>query len=85
MSENINKPEKITQEKVIKFFKEELKYKYLGNLSEFNNENIRKDDFISYLVHKQNYSLDISEKLFDEFVKVSRNFQQGLYFPISEI
>lgn len=40
----INAPEHVTQERVIKFFKEQLHYDYLGNLCDVVNKNIREDD-----------------------------------------
>lgn len=41
MSGNINKPERITQNRVVKLFKEQLDYIYLGNLQDkADNSNI---------------------------------------------
>ena len=40
--------ERVTQNKVINFFKNELKYNYLGNLEDEVNYNLRKDDVIAF-------------------------------------
>jgi type I restriction enzyme, R subunit len=50
MSKAIGKPERATQDKVIKLFKTELAYKYLGNWEERSgNSNIEVDLLTSYL------------------------------------
>lgn len=62
MSNNttIDKVERITQNKVIKFFEDPhyLNYKYVGNLIDKENSNIRRDSLIKFLQTK-NYSEDI--------------------------
>ena len=56
----IDKVERITQNKVVKFFKDPhyLNYKYLGNLIDKENSNIRTDSLIRYLRTK-NFSDDV--------------------------
>ena len=49
MSE-IGKPERITQNRVIELFQQELKYQYLGNWEDReDNSNIEESLLISYL------------------------------------
>jgi type I restriction enzyme R subunit len=76
---NINIPERKTQTKVIKFFKEELHYDYLGNLCEVPNKNIRDDDLFAFLVGKQHYSETVARKAIADLQHAAGDLQQGLY------
>lgn len=76
---NINIPERKTQAKVIKFFKEELHYDYLGNLCEVANKNIRDNDLFAFLVGQQHYSETVARKTIADLQHVSGDLQQGLY------
>ena len=58
---NINIPERKTQAKVIKFFKDELHYDYLGNLCEVANKNIRDDDLFAFFIFCKQDSLQFAE------------------------
>lgn len=75
----INAPEHVTQEKVIKFFKEKLYYDYLGNLCDVVNKNIREDDLFAFLVNKQHYSETVARKAIAELQHAAGDMQQGLY------
>ena len=77
--------ERVTQNKVINFFKNELKYNYLGNLEDEVNYNLRKDDVIAFLTSKMGYSSVLASKAFDELEKTTKNLQQGLYHANKEI
>lgn len=76
---NINIPERKTQAKVIKFFKEELHYDYLGNLCEVANKNIRDDDLFAFLVGQQHYSETVARKAIADLQHAAGDLQQGLY------
>ena len=76
---NINIPERKTQAKVIKFFKDELHYDYLGNLCEVANKNIRYDDLLAFLVDKQHYSETVARKAIADLQHAAGDLQQGLY------
>ncbi|MDD5942704.1 type I restriction endonuclease [Fibrobacter sp.] len=76
---NINIPERKTQAKVIKFFKDELHYDYLGNLCEVANKNIRYDDLLAFLVRKQHYSETVARKAIADLQHAAGDLQQGLY------
>lgn len=76
---NINIPERKTQAKVIKFFKEELHYDYLGNLCEVANKNIRDDDLFAFLVRQQHYSEAVARKAIADLQHAAGDLQQGLY------
>lgn len=75
----INVPEWKTQEKVIKFFKEQLHYDYLGNLCDVANKNIREDDLKAFLVSKQHYSETVANKAIAELQHAAGDMQQGVY------
>ena len=76
---NINIPERKTQAKVIKFFKDELHFDYLGNLCEVANKNIRDDDLFAFLVRKQHYSETVARKAIADLQHAAGDLQQGLY------
>lgn len=75
----INVPEWKTQEKVIKFFKEQLHYDYLGDLRDVANKNIREDDLKAFLVSKQHYSETVASKAIAELQHAAGDMQQGVY------
>ena len=58
MSGNINKPERETQNRVIRLFRDTLNYKYLGDWDEReNNSNIEEGELRKYLT-KKGYEAD---------------------------
>lgn len=75
----INAPEYVTQEKVIKFFKEQLHYDYFGNLCDVANKNIRENDLKAFLVSKQHYSETVANKAIAELQHAAGDMQQGVY------
>ena len=85
MENSITSPERITQNKVIRFFKDTLNYQYLGNLSDAENTNIRKNDLIDFLTNHMKYSSVVANKAYDELVKTANNLQQGLYYANKEV
>lgn len=76
--DNVGKPEVVTQKRVIDFFVNKLKYKYIGNLKGSENSNIDTEKLTKWLVGKD-YSLTLATRAVDELVKTSQNMQQGLY------
>ena len=52
---NLNQLERITQDRVIQLFRQDLGYEYLGSLHDQNNKNINPDLLIPWL-KKQGYS-----------------------------
>ena len=87
MENNFLKSEKVTQNKVINFFKStnELNYKYIGNLADFENSNIRESDLKCFLTEKMNYSQKIAQKAAEELMKTAKNLQHGLYYANKEV
>lgn len=87
MENNVLKTERVTQNKVINFFKSknELNYKYIGNLADYENGNIRDGDLIYFLTQKMNYNQKIAHKAVEELMKTANNLQHGLYYANKEV
>ncbi len=76
---NIDDLERKTQNRVVKLFKEELKYIYLGNWEEREgNSNIEEELLKKYLSRKGYSELHISKAIF-ELQQVATNFSDSLY------
>ena len=73
--------ERQTQNKVIKFFKDELKYEFLGDLHGQVNTNIMADKLTAWLMSPKGgaHSKSLADKAVDELVRTAGNLQQGLY------
>ena len=76
---NIGDNERKTQNRVIKFFKERLHYTYLGDLSDVDNTNIKRERLYAYLTQKAHYSDVVANKAIDELERVSKDMSQDLY------
>jgi type I restriction enzyme R subunit len=75
---NIGKPERDTQNRVIALFRDELHYRYLGDFHERdNNSNIEESILTAYLTKKGYHAQQISAaigKLQNEASNHSQNF-----------
>ena len=71
--------ERITQNRVIKFFIDKLHYTYLGDLHDNENSNIMQERLYAYLTGKGGYSDKLAKRAIDEFVRTAGNLQHGLY------
>ena len=76
---NVNYPERRTQSKVIKFFQEELHYRYLGNLANEENYNIRENDLEAFLIKRKHYSKRVACTAISDLKREAIDMQQGLY------
>lgn len=73
------KPERHSQNRIIKFFHDELGYKYLGNWEDrVNNSNIEEALLTSFL-HKQGYSNESIKRAIYELQTTANNHNNGLY------
>jgi type I restriction enzyme, R subunit len=82
---NIGKIERETQNRVIALFKDELKYRYLGNWEERDcNSNIEEDILSSWL-RKRGYSQNLIGKALYEFGKVANDQSKSLYDVNKEV
>lgn len=80
----IGDSERKTQNRVVKFFHEQLNYTYIGNLHDTENSNIMQDRLYAYLQRK-GYSDALITRAIDKLVKASTNLQQGLYHANKEV
>ncbi len=82
---NVNKLEIETQDRILhKIFEEKLKYTYLGNFEDReNNSNIEEDLLLKFLVKK--YSEEIARKAIAELKKVAHNETRSLYEVNKEV
>ena len=77
-------PERETQKRIIKFFKNELGYKYLGNLEDSENFNVRWGDWKKYLANN-GYGSDFIESMQSEFSRTLLDFSQSPYHTNKEV
>ncbi len=79
MSGDVTKPERITRNRVVKLFKEQLNYTYLGNLQDkTDNSNIEVPQLRQYLT-AQTYSKEQINKALDKLQGAANNHAQDLY------
>ncbi len=81
---NIGKPEIITQSRVIKFFHEKLKYRYIGDLRDQENRNIDEAKLKACLASR-GYSDGIASRAVDALISAANNLQHGLYAANKEV
>lgn len=79
MNGAINKPERVTQNRVVNLFREKLGYIYLGNLEDKrDNSNIEVPQLRQYLI-RTDYSTDQINKALDKLQTTANNHAQVLY------
>ena len=85
MSNYIGKPERASQDRVIKLFQTELGYTYLGDWEkEVRTQPIEEAILKGYLLGK-GYSAIQSQKAIDKLVKAANNLSSGLYEANKEV
>ncbi len=75
---SIGEPEKVTQKRVIDFFRHTLDYRYMGDLSDRDNKNVDEKRLKSFLSAK-GYSSSIIDKTVAEVIKTADNMNHGIY------
>ena len=82
---NVNELEIVTQDRILhKIFEEKLKYTYLGNFEDReNNSNIEEELLLKFLIKK--YPEDIARKAIAELKKVAHNETKSLYEVNKEV
>ena len=76
---NVGDIERITQNRVVKLFKEKLGYTYLGNWEDrTNNRNIEEALLINYLT-KKGYSPTRTTKALHKLRVAANNYNESLY------
>ena len=81
---NIGKPEVVTQSRVIKFFHEKLKYRYIGDLRDQENRNIDEAKLKAWLLSR-GYSDGLALRAVEKLVNAANNLQPGLYAANKEV
>ncbi|MBK9663042.1 MAG: HsdR family type I site-specific deoxyribonuclease [Nitrosomonas sp.] len=77
--DDIGKPERATQNRIVKLFCEQLGYRYLGNLEDKpDNSNIEVPQLTSYLTAKS-YNQSQINKALDKLHSAANNHAQNLY------
>ena len=72
--------ERVTQNRVVKLFEEQLKYRYLGNWQDRpNNSNIEEEILGKYLAEEQGYSPTLIDKALYELKKTATDQTKSLY------
>lgn len=75
----VGQPERVTQNRVIKLFTEQLKYTYLGNWEDrSDNKNIEEEYLREYLVGKK-YKEELINRAVDKLLTESKNYDRNLY------
>lgn len=83
---NIGKPERETQNRIVALFKDELKYTYLGNWEDHERvQPIEENLLLDFLINSQGYSDLVAKKAVQELVKVATNLSGGLYEANKEV
>lgn len=72
MTQLITHPERVTQNEAVRLLHSVLKYRYLGNLADTENSNIRTDDLRRFLIDKQH----CTEAMADEAIMKLREAAQ---------
>ena len=72
--------ERITQNRIVRLFREELGYRYLGNLELQENTNLREDDLRAWLSATRRYSpVQIDKAIFEFQRAIGMNSNGNLY------
>lgn len=82
---NIGKPERITQNRVIQLFQNELGYDYLGNWEEQERTQPIEEDLLKQHLLNKGYNNTLASKAVDELVKAATNLSNGLYEANKEV
>jgi len=82
----IGEIERITQNRVVKLFREKLQYDYLGNWEDrVNNSNIEEELLRNYLINKSVYSEELTKRAIYKLQIEARNYDRNLYGNNKEV
>lgn len=85
MSDIIGKPERATQNRVVKLFKEELDYTYLGNLEDRSDNSNIKDDLLTAYLKKAGYKVEQINPAIYKLTTEANNHNRSLYQNNKEV
>lgn len=80
MSKNIGKPERVTQNRIVKLFHDVMGYTYLGDWQEeVRTSPIEENRLRHFLTQEQGYSEVVANKAIDKLLQASADLSDGLY------
>ena len=86
MNNNIGKRERITQDRIIQLFQNDLGYQYLGNWEdEIRSSPIEEDILHNHLTTVMGYSQALADKAVEKFLRAVSNIGVGLYEVNKEV
>lgn len=80
----INAPERVTQNHVIRFFSDKLHYTYLGDLHDRENSNIMPERLQAWLSGR-GYSERLINGAIDQLQRMANDLSQGLYYANQQV
>ena len=80
----INAPERVTQNHVIRFFSDKLHYTYLGDLHDRENSNIMPERLQAWLSGR-GYSERLISGAIDRLQRAANDLSQGLYYANQQV
>lgn len=78
MTTTIGQPERHTQNRIVKLFKEQLDYDYLGNWEDRQNSNIEENYLRNFLI-KKGYSQVLIGRAITQLKATANNYNESLY------
>lgn len=81
---NVGQPERESQNRIVKLFREKLNYTYLGNWEDRDNKNIEEEYLRKYLSNN-GYNEVLINKALDNLLAAANNFERGLYGNNKEV
>lgn len=76
---DVGQIERITQNRVVKLFKNKLNYTYLGDLHDRENNKNIEDEYLIKFLAKKGYSKELINKAITEFKKTAEDQSKSLY------
>ncbi len=76
---DVGQPERHTQNRVVKLFRDTLHYTYLGNREDEVNSNIEETLLQAYLTNKAGYEPELIKRAIYQLKSVATNLDQSLY------
>ena len=83
---DVGQIERLTQNRVVKLFRENLKYEYLGNWEDrTDNSNIEEELLRNYLIKKAGYPEELVNRGIYKLLTEARNYDRNLYGNNKEV
>ena len=83
---SIGEIERITQNRIVKLFREELGYQTLGNWEyRANNSNIEEVLVRNYMIHRAGYPEELVKRAIYKLQAEARNYDRNLYGNNKEV